>query len=54
VRNNPRAAHPFYWAPFFLIGDPDNLSLGPERARPGYPTKLGKARKRSRSATSAR
>jgi CHAT domain-containing protein len=54
VRNNPRAAHPFYWAPFFLIGDPDNLSLGPERAHPGYPTKLGKARKRSRLATSAR
>jgi hypothetical protein len=54
VRKNPRTAHPFYWAPFFLIGDPDNPSLGPVGARPGYPPKVGEARKRSRWATGAR
>ena len=28
VRTNPKWAHPHYWAPFFLIGDPDNPNLG--------------------------
>jgi CHAT domain-containing protein len=24
VQQDPRTAHPYYWAPFFLTGDPDN------------------------------
>jgi CHAT domain-containing protein len=23
LRQEPRTAHPYYWAPFFLLGDPD-------------------------------
>lgn len=30
VQQAPRTAHPYYWAPFFLVGDPDNPSLGAE------------------------
>jgi CHAT domain-containing protein/tetratricopeptide (TPR) repeat protein len=48
VRKNPRTAHPFHWAPFFLIGDPDSLTLGPAGAHPRP------ARKRSRRGTSTR
>jgi CHAT domain-containing protein len=33
VQKDPRTAHPFYWAPFFLIGDPDRYNLGPATAR---------------------
>ena len=33
VRENPRTAHPYYWAPFLLVGDPDNSNLGTEAAR---------------------
>ena len=35
VRRNPRTAHPYYWAPFFLIGDPGNPTLGVARSRVG-------------------
>jgi CHAT domain-containing protein len=28
VRKNPRTAHPYYWATFFLTGDPDKPNLG--------------------------
>jgi CHAT domain-containing protein len=28
VRDDPEKAHPYYWAPFFLLGDPDNVRLG--------------------------
>jgi CHAT domain-containing protein len=28
VRRNPQTADPYYWAPFFLTGDPDNPTLG--------------------------
>jgi CHAT domain-containing protein len=28
VRQNKRTAHPYHWAAFFLIGDPDNPNLG--------------------------
>ena len=28
VLRNPRTSHPYYWAPFFLIGDPENSGLG--------------------------
>jgi CHAT domain-containing protein/tetratricopeptide (TPR) repeat protein len=28
VKSNPETALPYYWAPFFLIGNPDNPSLG--------------------------
>jgi CHAT domain-containing protein/Tfp pilus assembly protein PilF len=28
LRSYPSTAHPYYWAPFFLIGDPDNPNLG--------------------------
>lgn len=27
VRENRATAHPYYWAPFFLMGDPDNPNL---------------------------
>jgi CHAT domain-containing protein len=27
VQRDPATAHPYYWAPFFLIGDPDNSCL---------------------------
>ena len=39
VRQNPRTAHPYYWAPFCLTGDPDNpsLGLGKDRTRPHLP-----------------
>jgi CHAT domain-containing protein len=33
VRRSPRTAHPYYWAPFFLTGDPDNAVPGVERRR---------------------
>jgi CHAT domain-containing protein len=23
LRQQPRTAHPYHWAPFFLVGDPD-------------------------------
>jgi CHAT domain-containing protein/tetratricopeptide (TPR) repeat protein len=44
VQSDPRTAHPFYWAPFFLTGDPENHDLGrmqlrrpaPRRARPRH------------------
>ena len=28
VRANPKTSHPYFWAPFFLIGDPENGGLG--------------------------
>ena len=28
ARGLPAKAHPYYWAAFFLIGDPDNPNLG--------------------------
>src|SRR5262249_10513840 len=33
VRSNPKTAHPYYWAAFFLTGDPDNPSLGAKRVK---------------------
>jgi CHAT domain-containing protein/tetratricopeptide (TPR) repeat protein len=33
VRRNPRTAHPYYWAPFVLVGDPDYPNLGAEHRR---------------------
>jgi len=27
LRHNPQTAHPFYWAPFVLVGDPAPLLL---------------------------
>jgi CHAT domain-containing protein len=27
VRQNPATSHPYYWAPFILVGDSDNLAL---------------------------
>jgi len=33
LRQNPATAHPYYWAGFFLTGDPDNPNLGVGRAR---------------------
>jgi CHAT domain-containing protein/Tfp pilus assembly protein PilF len=35
VRANPGTAHPYYWAPFFLIGDPENPILGVPAKPPG-------------------
>jgi CHAT domain-containing protein len=38
VRRNPATAHPYYWAPFFLTGDPENRTLGiVPKAPPGRP-----------------
>jgi CHAT domain-containing protein/Tfp pilus assembly protein PilF len=33
VRADPKTAHPYYWAPFFLIGDPGNANLGAGAAK---------------------
>ena len=27
VRQNPTTSHPYYWAPFILVGDSDNSFL---------------------------
>lgn len=35
VARNPITAHPYYWAPFFLIGDPDNRMRGTAKTSPG-------------------
>jgi CHAT domain-containing protein len=35
VRKNGRTAPPYYWAPFFLMGEPDNPNLGASRRRAG-------------------
>jgi CHAT domain-containing protein len=40
VQRDPRTAHPYYWAPFFLTGDPDNPGLGLDR--PGHPARRQK------------
>src|SRR5437868_12191996 len=34
VRKDPRSSHPYYWAAFYLTGDPDNPSLGNQAYRP--------------------
>ncbi|HLQ51600.1 MAG TPA: CHAT domain-containing protein, partial [Terriglobales bacterium] len=34
VRKDPRSSHPYYWAAFYLTGDPDNPSLGNQGYRP--------------------
>ena len=49
VQRSPRTAHPFYWAPFFLIGDPNNSSVGRGRVPPGYLPGVGMARGRRRA-----
>jgi CHAT domain-containing protein len=33
LRANPESSHPYYWASFFLTGDPDNPNLGVRSAR---------------------
>jgi CHAT domain-containing protein/tetratricopeptide (TPR) repeat protein len=33
VRQDPETAHLYYWAPFFLTGDPENPNLGVNTAR---------------------
>jgi CHAT domain-containing protein len=35
VRQDRRTAHPYFWAPFFLIGNPDNRALGSTALRSG-------------------
>jgi CHAT domain-containing protein len=35
VRSSPATRHPYYWAAFFLTGDPANPNLGPARAASG-------------------
>jgi CHAT domain-containing protein len=44
VRSNPRTRHPYYWAPFFLTGDPDNPNLGARGKPAGSRTTRGDRR----------
>jgi len=37
VQRNPATAQPYYWAAFFLTGDPDNPRLGAAKAAGGVP-----------------